>query len=205
MPAAIIFDLYGTLLRIPHDSRPFHKLARRAAHYRPAIEIALTASNSSLSIFAANIGLEIQPDIGQLQLQLDDDIRKIQPFGDAITTLKRVKQYGIKTAVISNLATPYKLPYFDYQLDELVDVTVCSCDCGKTKPNPHIYQLAATQLGCEISDMAMVGDSLRCDVNGPSQMGMMGVHLVRDGRSSPAQTVITSLHSLLKKCNITTR
>ncbi len=195
MPAAIIFDLYGTLLRIPHDSRLFDKLARRAPHYRPAIEIALTANNPSLSVFATNIGLELQSDIAQLELQLDDDIRKIQPFADAITTLHRLKEHGIKTAVISNLATPYKRPYIDYKLDELVDVTVCSCDCGQTKPSPEIYHLAVTRLGCDISETTMVGDSLRCDVNGPSKFGIKGVHLVRDGRSSPAQTVITSLHS----------
>ena len=204
MTAAVIFDLYGTLLQIPHDSRPFDQLARRAAKYRPAIEFALTSSNPTLSDFAANIGLQPQTDASQLQSQLDADIRNIQPFGDAITTLKKLKQHEIKTAVISNLATPYKQPFAHHEFDDLVDVTVFSCDCGQMKPSPEIYQLAAKQLGCDIKDTVMVGDSLRSDVDGPSQIGILGMHLVRDGRSSSAQTVITSLHSVLAKCNITT-
>lgn len=204
MTAAFIFDLYGTLLNISHDSRPFDQLARRADKYRPAIEFALTSSNPTLADFAANIGLQPQPDVPQLQSQLDDDIHKIHPFRDAITTLKTLKQHGIKTAVISNLATPYKQPFAYHEFDDLVDVKVFSCDCGQMKPSREIYELAAKQLGCDRNDTLMVGDSLRSDVNGPSQIGIMGLHLVRDGRSSSAQTVITSLHSVLTKCNITT-
>lgn len=204
MTASIIFDLYGTLLQISHDSRPFDQLARRAAKYRPAIELALTSSNPTLSDFAANIGLGPQSDVLQLQSQLDDDIRRIQPFDDAIPTLKMLKQHGITIAVVSNLATPYKQPFAQHGIGDLVDVAVFSCDCGEKKPNPAIYQLAAERLECDANDIVMVGDSLRSDVDGPSQVGIMGMHLVRDGRSSSAHTVITSLHSVLAKCNITT-
>ncbi len=205
MTKAVIFDLYGTLLQIPYDSRPFDQLARRADKYRPALESALTSSNPTLAGFAANIGLQPQHDVPQLQSQLDDDIRNIHPFSDAIPTLEKLKQYGIKTSVISNLATPYRQPFVNHNFNELVDVTVFSCDCGHMKPNPEIYQLAAKQLKCDASDVLMVGDSFRSDVDGPSQIGIMGLHLVRDGRSSSAQTVITSLHAVIAKCNITMR
>lgn len=204
MTAAVIFDLYGTLLHIPHDSRPFHQLARRAAQYRLALESALIRNHPTLADFAADICLPSQRDIPRLQSQLDDDIRNIQPFSDAITTLKKLHQYEIKTAVISNLATPYKEPFTNHELDELVDVTVFSCDCGHAKPSPEIYRRAINQLGCDANDCLMVGDSFRSDVDGPAQVGIAGLHLVRDGRSSVARTVITSLDAVLAKCNITT-
>ncbi len=102
------------------------------------------------------------------------------------------------TAVISNLATPYKKPLADHNLNDLMDVTVFSCDCGVLKPRPEIYQLALEQLGTTADETIMVGDSFKSDVDGPSKIGMMGIHLVRSGGLSRANIVISSLDAMLE-------
>ena len=200
MTAAVVFDLYGTLLNLVRDSHPFHTLARRKSggDVRSALETALTSDNSTLAGFASNIGLSTQDDLAALELSLQNDIETIDVFADVIPTLTALKQNGTLTAVISNLATPYKKPFFSRNLDQLVDVTVFSCDCGFLKPHPKIYELALAQLGSTPHETIMVGDSLKSDVQGPSKIGIMGIHLVRSGGPSRAKQTISSLDGVLE-------
>jgi len=201
MIAAVIFDLYGTLLRNPLGSQPYYQLARRnpRSNIRLALETALTCSNPTLDNFASNIGLPPQDDMSILEADLQNDIAHIHSFVDAVPTLTALKQRGLLTAVISNLATPYKKPFFTQKLNDLVDVTVFSCDCGILKPNPDIYRVALEQLGIPANNTIMVGDSFKSDVDGPAKIGIVGIHLVRSGDSSPANCAISSLHDVLDK------
>ena len=200
MIAAVIFDLYGTLLRLPRDSQPYYKLACRhpCGDIRPALESALTKQFPTLADFAASIGLPPQDDISTLERELQVDISLIRPFEDAIPTLVALKQRGVLIAMISNLATPYKQPFATHKLDDIVDVTVFSCDSGTLKPNPEIYQIAIEALGTTADQTIMVGDSFKADVDGPSKIGITGIHLVRSGKSSRAARVISSLEAVLQ-------
>ena len=133
MTTAVIFDLYGTLLDFSHDWRPFPQLAQRSFDVRAALETALTTDNPTLSHFALRIGIPHPNDLQSLDAGLAADIAAIQPFEDVLSTLDEIKKRGIRTAVISNLATPYKQPFFGYRLETMIDVAVFSCDCGLTK------------------------------------------------------------------------
>lgn len=200
MAAAVIFDLYGTLVHFPRDSRPFLEVARRNpdADVRSAIETSLTTDNPTLADFAARIGVESQDDLPVLNAALQDDIAAVKPFADARPTLSELRKRGIPIAVISNLGTPYKQPFFTYQLDKFFDVAVFSCDCGLLKPDFRIYDIALKQLGTSPANTIMVGDSFKSDVEGPSKIGMKGIHLVRSGGVSNAACVVSSLDAVLE-------
>lgn len=205
---AVLFDLYGTLLEFEDDSRPFYELACRttnqqSAIQQSAIQHALTSNNATLSEFADRIGLPPQPDITTLQTSLEADIQRIQPFSEVIEVLTTLKQHHIKIAVVSNLATPYKQPYYTHGFDALVDVPVFSYDCGYAKPQPEIYRLALQHLNSDPADTLMVGDSFRSDVEGPLQLGIQAAHLVRNDKTSPANNTITSLLEVISMYNIT--
>lgn len=198
---AVIFDLYGTLLHLPHDSRPFQRLAQRASgvNVRSSLETALTTESLTLADFALRIGLRPQEDLLSLEAELNDDIAAIQPFADVEPTLVALKSLGIRNAVISNLATPYKQPFFTHGLDSFFDVAVFSCDCGLLKPDPRIYELTMKQLDSAPAETIMVGDSFRADVIGPAKLGITGIHLVRSGGSSEAEGMISSLNTVLDR------
>ena len=174
MIEAVIFDLYGTLLDLPVDTRPFAKIAKRGdqSQFRSAIRVALTTNHGTLEDFAKRIDQPRPADLPQLDAALQNDLDHVRLFPDAIPTLEKLRQKGLLTAVISNLATPYKRPFFALQLNSLFDVTLFSCDCGLVKPNPRIYQLALKQLGRRPSQTMMIGDSLQADVAGPSKLGI---------------------------------
>lgn len=198
MCRAVIFDLYGTLLYSPGDSRSFLKLAKRTADVRSALEIAMTTDNPTLAHFASRLGLDRPDDLPSLDAALAAEIAAIQKFVDVEPTLLELKARGIQTAVISNLASPYKQPYFGHQLDALIDIAVFSCDCGVVKPDARIYENALKQLGVSPGETIMVGDSFRSDVDGPSKLGIVALHLIRSGGTSGATRVISSLDALLQ-------
>lgn len=204
MIKAVIFDLYGTLLRLSTDSSPFKELARRTSviHFRRAIEIALTTDNSTLKEYASRIGLPPQEHLSTLESRLQSDLEKVSLFLDVLPTLAGLRQRGEVTGVISNLATPYKQPFYRFGLDTHIDVAVFSCDCGLFKPDTNIFKAALIRTGAQAHETMMVGDSLSSDVGGSVNAGLVGVHLVRSGESksdgfAQAFTTISTLNAVL--------
>jgi FMN phosphatase YigB (HAD superfamily) len=49
---------------------------------------------------------------------------------------------------------------------------VLSCEVGKRKPHPAIYEAATRALGVEPAECVFVGDRRYEDVRGPSEQGM---------------------------------
>jgi ribonucleotide monophosphatase NagD (HAD superfamily) len=68
-----------------------------------------------------------------------------------------------------------------------------------TKPDPRIYERALKALGATATETIMVGDSFRSDVDGPSNVGILGIHLVRSGVSSPSACVVPTLKAILER------
>ncbi|MHB8377167.1 MAG: HAD family hydrolase, partial [Dehalococcoidia bacterium] len=52
---------------------------------------------------------------------------------------------------------------------------VVSCDLGYMKPHPRIFEHVFTAMGIDARETAMVGDSLKADVQGAQALGMTGV------------------------------
>lgn len=87
--------------------------------------------------------------------------------------------------VCSNLAEAYGAPV--KRLFPSLDAYTFSYQLGALKPDPVMYRHACEQMGVPLDDrfggerVGMVGDSLRCDCNGPRALGINGIHLVRSG------------------------
>lgn len=67
-----------------------------------------------------------------------------------------------------------------------------SYQLGAMKPGPAIYQAICNQIGMQpghylsidTGRIVMIGDSKRCDQDGPRSIGIMGFHLDRKGLES---------------------
>jgi FMN phosphatase YigB (HAD superfamily) len=96
----------------------------------------------------------------------------------------------LKVGICSNLAAPYG-PIIRGLFPSL-DVYAFSYALGIMKPNPEIYRSVSTQMGIELghylskdsASAVMIGDSKRCDQDGPRSIGMMGFYLDRKNRGS---------------------
>jgi epoxide hydrolase-like predicted phosphatase len=90
---------------------------------------------------------------------------------DMVGVVRRVRQAGFKTALLSN---SWGLNYPREGWEELFDVTVISGEVGLRKPEPEIYELCARQLALPPSACVFV-DDLAPNVKGAAAVGMVGV------------------------------
>lgn len=197
VPTAVLFDLYGTLLRLPALNahlRLFRAIG--VPSLRAAIDQSMLQDAATLPDLCTRLGYEPPRNVPELQAALDDEVACVDVFGDVMPTLRALRTAGIAVAVVSNLATPFVRPFFDHGLDTLVDTAVFSCECGMLKPDPAIFRLALDRIGATASEAIMVGDSRRCDVLGPSSIGIPALHLVRGGTSSGS--CITTISNCLE-------
>jgi REG-2-like HAD superfamily hydrolase len=90
----------------------------------------------------------------------------------ALHALQRLRQQGVKLAVVSNFDTRLQPLLQDLGLLDLFDAVVVSAEVGAEKPNPVIFEAAATQLRLQCSELLHVGDDRRNDVWGARDAGI---------------------------------
>jgi len=99
-------------------------------------------------------------------------------FPDALDTLRWLKEHGFKLGAVTDRAfggPRFMAELSEYGLDGLFGVVTISSDVGYMKPHPKIFEHALESLGVTPGETMMVGDSLRCDVAGAKNMGMVAV------------------------------
>ena len=99
-------------------------------------------------------------------------------FPDVLGTLAWLRDRGFRLASITNRG--YSGPRFHVEMDELgltrlFERVAVSCDVGYMKPHPRLFQYALEQMGVAAEESAMVGDSLRADVEGAKTLGMVTI------------------------------
>eukprot|EP01025_Chloroclados_australasicus_P049525 TRINITY_DN5645_c0_g5_i1.p3 TRINITY_DN5645_c0_g5~~TRINITY_DN5645_c0_g5_i1.p3 ORF type:complete len:287 (-),score=41.73 TRINITY_DN5645_c0_g5_i1:1436-2197(-) len=90
----------------------------------------------------------------------------------AIPSLQRIKQAGIKTAVISNFDTRLRLLLSRLKMAQYFDEVMCSAEQGVEKPNPVIFERACEKLGLGVEEVVHVGDDRRNDLWGARDAGV---------------------------------
>jgi FMN phosphatase YigB (HAD superfamily) len=89
-----------------------------------------------------------------------------------LTVLRKVREHGLKTALLSNADGWWQPPT---AWRGLFDATIISGEVGLAKPEIDIYLLTATKLGLEPRECVFV-DDLAINVRGAAEAGMVGVH-----------------------------
>lgn len=123
--------------------------------------------------------------MADIQGDLDADLSAIEAFDDGLRAVERLQAEGIKIAIASNLAAPYGAPVRRFY--PTVDAYGFSFAVGAMKPEPFLYRATCELLGVDTTDyvgdnsVLMVGDSERCDRDGPKAVGIHGFLLNRAG------------------------
>lgn len=116
---------------------------------------------------------------GLYHLYTEARFSNVSPFADvpcALTQLESRFQLG----VISNGNThPTRLG-----LPNAFDFVVFAADCGVTKPDPRIFELALSQSGHKPEEVLHVGDSLESDVAGANNSGLQSAWLNRNNATN---------------------
>lgn len=180
---SLIFDAFGTILRIRKKTNPFKSLIRIGVENgrESKISDSRIIMENPVDISAAadllNINL-LRRQLKGINKKLEEEINSIEPYPDAIEAIEKLKEFGLKIAVCSNLASPYASAIKRFFPG--LDVYAYSFELGMTKPNQQIYRHCCDKLGSTPSQTAMIGDSIRCDRDGPRQIGISGYFLSRN-------------------------
>ena len=99
---------------------------------------------------------------------------------DALPLLRWLKSRGIRIGITSNTGRTPGFVLRDFLekegLAEFFEAMIFSDQVGVRKPSPEIFHLIAKELKVEPGGIVHIGDSLRSDVWGAKNAGMMAFH-----------------------------
>lgn len=189
---ALLFDLDGTLVDSVADLTVAANIALKAAGYSPVSRddmgrfIGKGARVLIERVLTSKLGRK--PEADELEPLLTRYLSEMNNAKDCYTkllpgvtnALSRLKAAGISMAVVTNkpsLAARSLLLRF--KLMEFFDCVIGADDVKTPKPDPEMLQMAADIMQVNLSDCAMIGDSMN-DALGAENAGIQAL-LVKTG------------------------
>ena len=127
----------------------------------------LTADEFS-PLFAERLGIEDSENLP------DRLFAHVGPDERMIDAVRRSREAGVRTGLISNSWGDGGVPYDPELLERLFDAVVISGEVGLHKPEPEIFLLGAERVGVPAEDCVFV-DDLRENCAGAEQVGMKAI------------------------------
>lgn len=133
---------------------------------------------------------------------LAEDLEKVLDFTKAypgtLETLEKLGK-GYKLGMITNTDyLSFKKLNELFRVDKIFDVITKSYEIGILKPNRMVFDITADKLGVRKSEMKMVGDSLKDDVEAAETIDIRGVLIDRNNKYPDYSNRIVSLNELQK-------
>lgn len=176
---AVLFDFSGTLFRLDEDDRWFDGMAVDQ-HVQAELMERLThptGGGRTMTEQAYRVWLQrdLEPALHReaylhalYETGLSDphavalyercvDPAWWTPYPDAAAVLNTLRERGIHTAVVSNIAFDIRPAFVAAQTG--ADHFVLSFEVGVVKPDRRIFEIALDRLGVDAADAVMVGDS----------------------------------------------
>jgi len=199
-PAAV-FDAFGTLLRIPHARHPFRQLLKLglAQGRRPRAQDTRWLMQNTLGLGEAATALGIRVTTAELQAleaSLKAELDSCEAWPDGLEAVALLQAEGVRVAVCSNLAGPYRGAVL--RLYPTLDAYGFSCELGTMKPDGKIYEKTCQLLSSRAENAWMIGDSQRCDRDGPRAVGIQGFFLDRQGSKGDYNELTVFARDVLK-------
>lgn len=113
-----------------------------------------------------------------LELILAEEVAAIEAYQDGVEAVQMLNDAGIRVGVCSNLAKPYGVAVKRHF--PAMAAYVFSYERGVMKPDLPMYQGLSADLNVDsYSGVVMIGDSQRCERDGPMQSNIRGFYLDR--------------------------
>lgn len=172
---AVVFDAFGTLIGYG---------GRRVNPYLRLVDAAPGEKTARLPFLTRNVPVDVFADeLGRAHLlpvirhELAEEVAGLRLFDEVSVTLRKLRTAGTRIAVCSNLAYEYGTAVRRLLPD--MDAYLFSYEVGAAKPDPAIYAATCTALGYRPREVLFIGDSKRCDFEGPRAFGMQAGWLHR--------------------------
>lgn len=193
LPKVIVFDAFGTLVKIGTSRSPYRKLMKwlKDNGRKPSTKDASIIMSNPVDIaqLAMLFGEKIPT---QLLHEINDDLlfelSTIELYKDTTSTLQILKEHGFKIALCSNLAMPYG-EQLKKLLPNVFDALFLSYEIGAIKPEENIYEVIKTYFSCEMSEILFIGDHPVLDVEKPISLGMDARLIQRHNKQSLSNVI----------------
>jgi putative hydrolase of the HAD superfamily len=146
----------------------------------------------------ASCGVQATDDLVAEMVRRDQELllANARLFDDAIPFLTRLRDRGIKIAIVSNCTENTRAMLVATGVDKLADELVLSCEVLSAKPSPGIFRHALGRLGVSAEAALFVDDQARFCA-GSVAVGIRAAQIVRgelDGQvPADGVTVVRSL------------
>ena len=188
MKKAIIFDLYDTLITVHDKTNPYLYLlstCKEKTQYdnRYILNHIVTDDFTTEElILYFKLGLDIDYFHSLLNTELDS----AQSMPTTYKVLTKLSE-KYRLFLLSNLATPYKGPYYSLGLKRYFEKAFFSCDEKDKKPNASFYQKVLDYSGLEKKDLIMIGDNPISDIKAAHEFGIDSI--LKEKNKTLEQTV----------------
>ncbi|WP_337153701.1 HAD family hydrolase [Pseudomonas protegens] len=191
MTSAVVFDAFGTVVRIGQRTNPYSALLREGRRqglaFTPDSTHLVMTGNLSFDQVADQLRIELSPSRrAELNDALGKELASIEPYPDTLEAIALLQEAGMVIGICSNLAQPFG-PVIRKAFPH-VQCHAFSYELGVMKPDPGIYLAVCRDMGVKIGhsdaekgSVVMIGDSRKCDRDGPRGVGIKGYHLDRSG------------------------
>lgn len=137
-PKVIVFDTFGTLVKIGESRSPYRKLMKwlKENGRKPTMQDANIIVSNAVDIKQlAKLFVHVIPAqlLNEINADLQFELNTIELYEDTITMLQNLKDYGFKIALCSNLTMPYG-DQLKRVLPNLFDAVILSYEVGTIKP-----------------------------------------------------------------------
>jgi putative hydrolase of the HAD superfamily len=182
---AVVFDLFGTLIddsppadygrflaetaaALETDPRRFEELweSHDVARYTGPIEACFESICGELGV--ADYG-------PALTLRLERLRGLLVPRPDAVSTLRELRNRGLRLGMISNASSELSGLWVDSAFEPLFDAVLFSADERMMKPDRRLYTRMAELLGVVPGECLFVGDGAYRELQGAAGAGMAAV------------------------------
>lgn len=191
---AVVFDAFHTLIAAP--SMAYHiPIALRLQDHLPRVTPSLIENTVKpyyrdlncgcdefeiWSMILSDLGLSDPPSdlvYELMRMQAVGTIQYAKPRPQMREVLEELRGRGIATAICSNAGHAGRFVQELFDLPELADAYVVSCDIGCAKPEEKIFLAAAHALGIAPSNCVYVDDGV-VYLEEAGRLGFMPIHAV---------------------------
>ena len=194
MVRAVVFDLWGTLVRWPSEDAQ-----RLREHWAVRLGIAAKRldelwhqtgayedrESGPLMPFLHSIRAAAGSDLDVAEfLDWRVDLTRGALVADrqTIEALDELRRRRVRLGLVSNCTEDVAIVWPETELAPRFDVAVFSATAGVLKPDRRIYERAYTGLGVEPSDCLFVGDGANDELPGARRVGMTPVLIHEEGQ-----------------------
>ena len=109
-----------------------------------------------------------------------EKVQHFKPFKDVIKSLQKLREIGIKTAIITD-GTPKKQyeKILRLKLENLFDDIVISDEVAIRKPNPFLFTEFLEKIHCQPEEVIYVGDRIDKDIAPAKEVGIISIAIHR--------------------------